>query len=156
MHKHFRMIAISEHLKSHGHNGYTLPSNPHMTIPGIWEKLDSLYNLEVLDIRVRPRLHTGNSNLQDLSEAGRQPRRPRQCRRNQSPLLRIRTTRRKLLGHDIRPKIRTQRLLISTLITPSTFKHSRQKQRRKNGKTIQHSRRHRRYVKPTPSTPPLK
>ena len=52
MHKHFRMIAISEYLRSLGFNGYTLPQNNHTTIPGIWEKLGTLYNLEVLDIRV--------------------------------------------------------------------------------------------------------
>ena len=52
MHKHFRMIAISEYLRSNGHNGYTLPQNTHITIPGIWEKLGSLYNLEVLDMGV--------------------------------------------------------------------------------------------------------
>ena len=52
MHKHFRMIAISEHLKTHGCNGYALPQTAHTTIPGIWEKLGSLYNLEVLDFRV--------------------------------------------------------------------------------------------------------
>ncbi len=54
MHKHFRMIAISEHLKNHGYNGYALPQNAHTRIPGIWEKLSTLYELEVLDIRVSP------------------------------------------------------------------------------------------------------
>ena len=52
MHKHFRMIAISEYLQNHGYNGYGLPHNSHTTIPGIWEKLGSLYNLDVLDARV--------------------------------------------------------------------------------------------------------
>lgn len=50
VHKHFRMLAISEHLKSQGY----APSNAdHMRIPGIWKKLASLYNLEALDERVR-------------------------------------------------------------------------------------------------------
>lgn len=52
MHKHFRMIAISEHLKNHGYNGYALPQNAHTRISGIWEKLGTLYKLEVLDTRV--------------------------------------------------------------------------------------------------------
>jgi MRG-binding protein len=49
MHKHFRMIAISEHLRNHG---YTSPRDDHTRIPHIWEKLKSLYNLEALDERV--------------------------------------------------------------------------------------------------------
>ena len=49
MHKHFRMLSISQHLRNHGHNP---KSEPHTGIPGIWKKLDSLYNLRVLDERV--------------------------------------------------------------------------------------------------------
>lgn len=49
MHKHFRMIAISEHLRNHG---YTSPSDDHTRIPHIWAKLKTLYNLEALDERV--------------------------------------------------------------------------------------------------------
>lgn len=49
MHKHFRMISISENLRNHG---YFSPQNAHTRIPGIWEKLGSLYNLETLDARV--------------------------------------------------------------------------------------------------------
>ena len=49
MHKHFRMISISETLRNHG---YFSPQNAHTRIPGIWEKLASLYNLETLDARV--------------------------------------------------------------------------------------------------------
>ncbi|KAI9746237.1 MAG: hypothetical protein M1818_000918 [Claussenomyces sp. TS43310] len=48
MHKHFRMIALSEHLRNHG---YDAKSEPHTSIPGIWEKLGTLYNLEVIDER---------------------------------------------------------------------------------------------------------
>ncbi|KAF6220585.1 hypothetical protein HO133_003018 [Letharia lupina] len=48
MHKHFRMISISENLRNHG---YSSPQNAHTRIPGIWEKLGSLYNLETLDAR---------------------------------------------------------------------------------------------------------
>ncbi|KAL8835490.1 MAG: hypothetical protein Q9170_003292 [Blastenia crenularia] len=48
MHKHFRMIALSQHLHSHG---YDPSKNEHLRIPGIWKKLDSLYHLEALDER---------------------------------------------------------------------------------------------------------
>lgn len=48
MHKHFRMIAISEHLRNHGFDPdiYT-----HTRIPHIWDKLRTYYNLEVIDER---------------------------------------------------------------------------------------------------------
>ncbi|MCJ1365796.1 hypothetical protein MMC16_004921 [Acarospora aff. strigata] len=48
MHKHFRMVALSQHLRN---NGYTSPADDHTRIPGVWEKLRSLYNLESLDER---------------------------------------------------------------------------------------------------------
>lgn len=44
MHKHFRMIAVSEFLKSQGYAEHT-------RIPGIWKKLNTLYNLPGLDER---------------------------------------------------------------------------------------------------------
>ncbi|EYE92414.1 EAF7 family protein [Aspergillus ruber CBS 135680] len=48
MHKHFRMIAISEFLKTQGY----APANAlHTRIPGIWRKLNTLYNLPALDER---------------------------------------------------------------------------------------------------------
>lgn len=40
------MIAISEYMKS---QGYAPASEEHTRIPGIWKKLDSLYNLSALD-----------------------------------------------------------------------------------------------------------
>ena len=46
MHKHFRMIAISEHLRNHG---YTSAQDDHTRPAGIWKKLGHLYNLEGLD-----------------------------------------------------------------------------------------------------------
>lgn len=49
MHKHFRMIAISQHLRNHG---YTSAKDDHTRIPGIWEKLGKYYNLDALDERV--------------------------------------------------------------------------------------------------------
>ncbi|CCU74321.1 CT20 family protein [Blumeria hordei DH14] len=46
MHKHFRIIAISEYLRNHG---YDPTVETHTRIPGIWKKLRSLYNLESID-----------------------------------------------------------------------------------------------------------
>ncbi|KAI5463286.1 chromatin modification-related protein EAF7-domain-containing protein [Mariannaea sp. PMI_226] len=48
MHKHFRMIAISEHLRNHG---FDPDLYQHTRIPFIWQKLRSYYNLEVIDER---------------------------------------------------------------------------------------------------------
>ncbi|KAF9883725.1 hypothetical protein FE257_003017 [Aspergillus nanangensis] len=48
MHKHFRMIAISEFMKS---QGYAPFHSEHTRIPGIWKKLGTLYNLPALDER---------------------------------------------------------------------------------------------------------
>jgi MRG-binding protein len=42
------MIALSEHLRNHG---YDPKIERHTRIPGIWEKLGTLYNLEVIDER---------------------------------------------------------------------------------------------------------
>ena len=49
MHKHFRMVAIAEYMKS---QGYATANDEHTRIPGIWKKLESLYNLPALDERV--------------------------------------------------------------------------------------------------------
>ncbi|KAI9892856.1 MAG: hypothetical protein M1814_001015 [Vezdaea aestivalis] len=55
MHKHFRMLSISEHVKNYPYSDglrYDERSLPqHLRIPGIWRKLGSLYNLEVIDGR---------------------------------------------------------------------------------------------------------
>ncbi|KAJ5676990.1 uncharacterized protein N7477_002623 [Penicillium maclennaniae] len=48
LHKHFRMLAIADYLKSQGFGPSTAD---HMRIPGIWKKLGTLYNLEALDER---------------------------------------------------------------------------------------------------------
>jgi MRG-binding protein len=45
MHKHFRMIALSEHMRNHGYD------EKHTRIPGIWEKLKTLYNMDMIDAR---------------------------------------------------------------------------------------------------------
>ncbi|RDL33776.1 Uncharacterized protein BP5553_08144 [Venustampulla echinocandica] len=48
MHKHFRMIALSENLRNHG---YDPAIETHTRIPGIWEKLRTQYNLDIIDER---------------------------------------------------------------------------------------------------------
>lgn len=48
MHKHFRMLSISEHMRS---QGYAPSEAEHTRIPGIWKKLETLYNLPGLDER---------------------------------------------------------------------------------------------------------
>lgn len=48
IHKHFRMIALSEHLRNHG---YDPRIEKHTAIPGIWAKLRTLYDLDVIDER---------------------------------------------------------------------------------------------------------
>ncbi|KAL4795648.1 chromatin modification-related protein EAF7-domain-containing protein [Aspergillus venezuelensis] len=48
MHKHFRMVAISEFMKT---QGYAPSHAEHTRIPGIWKKLGTLYNLPALDER---------------------------------------------------------------------------------------------------------
>lgn len=48
MHKHFRIIAIREHLLS---QGVINAEDPHTTISGIWAKLSTLYDLSKLDER---------------------------------------------------------------------------------------------------------
>ena len=53
LHRHFRMIAISEFMKS---QGYAPPGAEHTRIPGIWKKLGTLYNLPGLEERVS--IHT--------------------------------------------------------------------------------------------------
>ncbi|KAL4809352.1 chromatin modification-related protein EAF7-domain-containing protein [Aspergillus unguis] len=58
MHKHFRMVAISEFMKS---QGYAPSHAEHTRIPGIWKKLGTLYNLPALDERE-------DSLITDISE----------------------------------------------------------------------------------------
>jgi MRG-binding protein len=50
MYKHFRMISISNALSSHGYS-YNSSSGSHTRIPGIWAKLQALYDLDALDER---------------------------------------------------------------------------------------------------------
>jgi len=48
MHKHFRILAISEHLRNHGFDPETYP---HTRLPGIWVKLREYFDLEAVDER---------------------------------------------------------------------------------------------------------
>ncbi|QIX00629.1 hypothetical protein AMS68_006146 [Peltaster fructicola] len=59
IHKHFRMLQLREYLLE---NKYIHPRSVHTQIPGIWQKLESLYDLEALDQREDAR------QLSDLSE----------------------------------------------------------------------------------------
>ena len=43
------MIAISHYMHDHG---YTPETAPHTSVPGIWRKLRTLYDLETIDARV--------------------------------------------------------------------------------------------------------
>ncbi|KAI2624312.1 CT20-domain-containing protein [Hypoxylon sp. NC1633] len=48
VHKHFRMIAISEHLRNHG---FDPDVETHTRIPKIWDKLRLFFNMEAIDER---------------------------------------------------------------------------------------------------------
>ncbi|KAI0459578.1 chromatin modification-related protein EAF7-domain-containing protein [Xylaria acuta] len=48
MHKHFRVIAISEHLRNHG---FDPDVETHTRIPGIWTKLRQFYEMEMINER---------------------------------------------------------------------------------------------------------
>ncbi|KAI0828450.1 CT20-domain-containing protein [Hypoxylon sp. FL0890] len=48
IHKHFRMIAISEHLRNHG---FDPDVETHTRIPSIWDKLRLFYNMDAIDER---------------------------------------------------------------------------------------------------------
>ncbi|KAK5624906.1 hypothetical protein RRF57_000622 [Xylaria bambusicola] len=48
MHKHFRMIAISERLRNHG---FDPDVETHTRIPGIWIKLRQFFDMEMIDER---------------------------------------------------------------------------------------------------------
>lgn len=62
MHKHFRMLAISEHLRSHGYDPaiYT-----HIRIPGIWKKLSEFFNMPVIDERENSMDYAEDPNYDD-------------------------------------------------------------------------------------------
>ncbi|PYH98549.1 CT20-domain-containing protein [Aspergillus ellipticus CBS 707.79] len=65
MHKHFRMIAISEFMKS---QGYAPANAEHTRIPGIWKKLGTLYNLPALDEREDSLITENPDDIDGLKE----------------------------------------------------------------------------------------
>ncbi|KAE8143221.1 chromatin modification-related protein EAF7-domain-containing protein [Aspergillus pseudotamarii] len=65
MHKHFRMIAISEFMKS---QGYAPVHAEHTRIPGIWKKLGTLYNLPALDEREDSLITDTSDDVDGLKE----------------------------------------------------------------------------------------
>ncbi|KAI9923803.1 hypothetical protein ASPWEDRAFT_40395 [Aspergillus wentii DTO 134E9] len=66
MHKHFRMIAISEFMKS---QGYAPSHAEHTRIPGIWKKLGTLYNLPALDEREDSLITDASDDVEGSREA---------------------------------------------------------------------------------------
>jgi len=48
MHKHFRMVALSEYLRNHG---YDPRIEKHTSIQGIWAKLETMYDMKIIDER---------------------------------------------------------------------------------------------------------
>ncbi|KAJ5917696.1 hypothetical protein N7466_011250 [Penicillium verhagenii] len=65
VHKHFRMVAISEFLKN---QGYGPANGEHLTIPGIWKKLGTLYNLEALNEREDSAIVDSNEDEEGIIE----------------------------------------------------------------------------------------
>ncbi|KAI9799578.1 MAG: hypothetical protein M1825_004504 [Sarcosagium campestre] len=63
MHKHFRMLALSQQVKA---ASKTPDADTHTNIPGIWRKLSSLYNLQAIDERETSFLD-GDEDSQDHS-----------------------------------------------------------------------------------------
>lgn len=67
LHKHFRMISIHNDMTSHG---FASEKAPHTRIPGIWKKLDQLYDLETLDARENEFIFAENPDPTNRAEAG--------------------------------------------------------------------------------------
>lgn len=57
MHKHFRIIAIHNYMIG---QGVVSSDDEHTTIPGLWTKLRSLYNLPILDEREDSIMHSSS------------------------------------------------------------------------------------------------
>ncbi|KAJ4289174.1 hypothetical protein N0V90_011516 [Kalmusia sp. IMI 367209] len=70
MHKHFRMISIHADMRSHG---FATDDAPHTRIPGIWNKLDSLFDLRALDEREDAYAFSEEPNPLDPEEASAIP-----------------------------------------------------------------------------------
>ncbi|KAH6629527.1 chromatin modification-related protein EAF7-domain-containing protein [Boeremia exigua] len=67
LHKHFRMISIHNDMTSHG---FASEKAPHTRIPGIWKKLDQLYDLETLDARENEFIFADSPDPNNRGEAG--------------------------------------------------------------------------------------
>ncbi|KAF2762387.1 hypothetical protein EJ05DRAFT_473302 [Pseudovirgaria hyperparasitica] len=70
MHKHFRMLSISRDLRSHG---YTGSASSHTRIPGIWRKLNALYDLETLDDRENGHNFAEDPDPEDADDEDQMP-----------------------------------------------------------------------------------
>jgi MRG-binding protein len=66
LHKHFRIISIHASMTSHG---FATEKAPHTRIPGIWKKLHTLYDLDVLDARENDFLFADEPDPLDPAEA---------------------------------------------------------------------------------------
>ena len=66
LHKHFRIISIHTSMTSHG---FATEKAPHTRIPGIWKKLHTLYDLDVLDARENDFLFADEPDPLDPAEA---------------------------------------------------------------------------------------
>ncbi|KAI5284759.1 hypothetical protein KEM54_001097 [Ascosphaera aggregata] len=62
LHKHFRMLAISDYLRS---QGYSPSRETHTRIPNIWKKLGTMYNLAGLDEREDPTVFDGSEEFEE-------------------------------------------------------------------------------------------
>ncbi|KAJ8109904.1 hypothetical protein OPT61_g7114 [Boeremia exigua] len=67
LHKHFRMISIHNDMTSHG---FASEKAPHTRIPGIWKKLDQLYDLETLDARENEFIYADTPDPSNPMDAG--------------------------------------------------------------------------------------
>ncbi|KAJ4353567.1 uncharacterized protein N0V89_005297 [Didymosphaeria variabile] len=70
IHKHFRMISIHADMRSHG---FAADDAPHTRIPGIWNKVSSLYDLPALDEREDAYTFSDDPDPLDAEEAATIP-----------------------------------------------------------------------------------
>lgn len=66
LHKHFRMLSIHNNMRSHG---YVTDETPHTRIPGLWDRLQSLYDLRALDERENAYAFHDTPDPHDAAEA---------------------------------------------------------------------------------------
>jgi MRG-binding protein len=70
LHKHFRMISIHNDMRSHG---FATEDAPHTRIPGIWKKLNQLYELDALDERENQYAFSEDPDPIDRDDAATMP-----------------------------------------------------------------------------------